>query len=71
MFEDEGCVYMVMELLRGGELFDKIQEERFFSEKDAAAILYIVASTINYLHANGVSGFLLHVNGQNYDLMLE
>lgn len=35
-FEDEKKVYLVTELCRGGELFDKIIEEDYFSEKVAA-----------------------------------
>ena len=31
-FEDEKNVYLVTEICRGGELFDKIIEEEFFSE---------------------------------------
>lgn len=37
-FEDEKNVYLVTELCKGGELFDKIIEEEFFSEKEAAVI---------------------------------
>ena len=37
-FEDEKNVYLVTEICRGGELFDKIIEEEFFSEKEAALI---------------------------------
>lgn len=32
-FEDEKYIYLVTELCRGGELFDKILEEDCFSEK--------------------------------------
>ena len=37
-FEDDKNVYLVTEICRGGELFDKIIEEEFFSEKEAAII---------------------------------
>lgn len=37
-FEDERNVYLITELCKGGELFDKIIEEEFFSEKVAARL---------------------------------
>lgn len=46
---------MVTELMQGGELLDKILRQRFFSEREASAVLQIVAKTVEYLHANGVS----------------
>jgi calcium-dependent protein kinase len=37
-FEDEKNVYLITELCRGGELFDRIIKEEFFSEKVAARL---------------------------------
>ena len=37
-FEDDKNVYLVTELCKGGELFDKIIEKEYFSEKEAAKI---------------------------------
>ena len=37
-FEDEKNVYLITEICKGGELFDKIIEEEYFSEKVAAKI---------------------------------
>lgn len=37
-FEDSKNVYLITELCRGGELFDRIIENEFFSEKVAAKI---------------------------------
>jgi len=37
-FEDDKNIYLVTELCRGGELFDKIIEEEYFSEKTSARI---------------------------------
>jgi calcium-dependent protein kinase len=44
----------VTELCYGGELFDRISEEQYFSEKDAANILKQVLSAINYCHSRMV-----------------
>ena len=37
-FEDDKNVYLVTEICRGGELFDRIIENEFFSEKESAKI---------------------------------
>ena len=37
-FEDDKNVYLITEICKGGELFDKIIEEEYFSEKVAARI---------------------------------
>lgn len=37
-FEDSRNVYLVTELCTGGELFDRIIAEEFFSEKESARI---------------------------------
>lgn len=52
---------MVTELMLGGELLDKILRQRFFSEKEASAVLQIVAKTVEYLHSNGVSSLMIEL----------
>jgi len=47
-------VYLVTELMRGGELLDKILRQKFFSEREASAVLQTVAKTVHYLHSQGV-----------------
>ncbi|KAA0203253.1 hypothetical protein HAZT_HAZT001282, partial [Hyalella azteca] len=56
VYEDEQRVYLVLELLQGGELLDKILRQKFFSEKEASAVLQTLASAVRYLHHNGVCG---------------
>lgn len=52
---DEGrYVYLVMELMKGGELLDKILRQKFFSEREASAVLYTITKTVHYLHCQGV-----------------
>lgn len=52
---DEGrFVYLVMELMKGGELLDKILRQKFFSEREASAVLYTITKTVHYLHCQGV-----------------
>uniref|UniRef100_A0A8C4HSL9 non-specific serine/threonine protein kinase n=1 Tax=Dicentrarchus labrax TaxID=13489 RepID=A0A8C4HSL9_DICLA len=52
---DEGrYVYLVTELMKGGELLDKILRQKFFSEREASAVLYTITKTVDYLHCQGV-----------------
>jgi len=54
MFETKPKLYMVMELLTGGELFDRIVLKGNYSEKEASNVIKNVASAIQYLHSIGV-----------------
>lgn len=47
-------LYLVMELVSGGELFDKIVEKGSYSEKDACSIVLKVVDAIRYLHAMNI-----------------
>jgi calcium-dependent protein kinase len=47
-------IYSNFRLCYGGELFDKISEEQFFSEVDAAHIMKQVLSAINYCHTRNI-----------------
>ncbi|KAK6473639.1 ribosomal protein S6 kinase alpha-6 isoform X1 [Huso huso] len=52
---DEGrFVYLVTELMKGGELLDKILRQKYFSEREASAVLYTITKTVDYLHCQGV-----------------
>ncbi|XP_044756566.1 ribosomal protein S6 kinase 2 beta isoform X2 [Coccinella septempunctata] len=54
VFEDAGKVYMVLQLLRGGNLLDYMMKRRFLQEIEAAAILRYLVNAVAYLHENGV-----------------
>lgn len=54
MHEDNVYVYLVMELLRGGELLDRILAIQQMSESEASAVLRTVVSAVAYLHEHGV-----------------
>lgn len=47
--------YLVMELVQGKELFDKIVERGQYSEKDAAHIVRQILSAVEYLHKNDIA----------------
>ena len=38
-FEDKRSYSVIMDMCNGGELFDKIAEEQYFSEQDAPKII--------------------------------
>lgn len=40
--------------MKGGELLDKILRQKFFSEREASAVLHTITKTVEYLHAQGV-----------------
>jgi calcium/calmodulin-dependent protein kinase I len=50
VYEDEKVFNLVIELVTGGELFDKIVELEYYSEKDAAGLTQQIVSIVNYLH---------------------
>ncbi|XP_064206816.1 ribosomal protein S6 kinase alpha-3 isoform X3 [Anguilla rostrata] len=54
VYDDGRSVYLVTELMKGGELLDKILRQKFFSEREASAVLHTIAKTVEYLHVQGV-----------------
>lgn len=54
VYDNGDKVYLVTELMKGGELLDKILRQKFFSEREASAVLQTVAKTVHYLHSLGV-----------------
>uniref|UniRef100_A0A8C2I8N6 non-specific serine/threonine protein kinase n=1 Tax=Cyprinus carpio TaxID=7962 RepID=A0A8C2I8N6_CYPCA len=54
VFDDGRSVYLVTELMKGGELLDKILRQKFFSEREASAVLHTITKTVEYLHIQGV-----------------
>ncbi|XP_029459249.1 ribosomal protein S6 kinase alpha-3 isoform X1 [Rhinatrema bivittatum] len=54
VYDDGKYVYLVTELMKGGELLDKILRQKFFSEREASAVLHTITKTVEYLHTQGV-----------------
>ena len=49
-YQDRRYYYMVEEYCSGGDLFDYIQKEKFFTEKKAGTIFNQLLSAVNHLH---------------------
>eukprot|EP00005_Dracoamoeba_jomungandri_P006449 CAMPEP_0174261642 /NCGR_PEP_ID=MMETSP0439-20130205/11689_1 /TAXON_ID=0 /ORGANISM="Stereomyxa ramosa, Strain Chinc5" /LENGTH=312 /DNA_ID=CAMNT_0015346149 /DNA_START=62 /DNA_END=1000 /DNA_ORIENTATION=+ len=55
MVECEDKLYFVMELVTGGELFDRIVEKGSYSEEDAKTLVRKIVSAIEYLHQKNIA----------------
>jgi len=50
IFETDATIYIVMEIISGGELFDKIVELTHYSEKEASNLVTQILKGIQHLH---------------------
>jgi serine/threonine protein kinase len=53
-FQTDYSLYIVMELVRGGDLFDRIVLRGRYNEQDARVIMAKVLSATQYLHDNNI-----------------
>ncbi|XP_037077285.1 calcium/calmodulin-dependent protein kinase type 1-like isoform X2 [Pollicipes pollicipes] len=53
-YEDKHKVYLVMEIVTGGELFDRIVEKGSYTEKDASNLIRQVLAAVDFMHEQGV-----------------
>ncbi|GMI03052.1 hypothetical protein TrLO_g8891 [Triparma laevis f. longispina] len=51
VFEDAKAVYLVMELMEGGDLFDRIIKLGFYEEGKARKVMRRLLSSVSYLHS--------------------
>lgn len=54
-FEETSTYYLVMETMRGGELFDRIVAKAYYNEKEARDTCKIVLEAVQYCHENHVA----------------
>jgi len=54
IFESPKHVYLVMELVTGGELFQRIIQKKVFTEEDAVRIITDLCEGLKYLHNLGI-----------------
>lgn len=54
VFEETDSICLVMELAKGGEIFDRLIELGSFSERETAALIVQLLCALNYLHELGI-----------------
>lgn len=76
-FETPNNLYLVTDLARGNELFDRIYHKGSFYESDAANIIYSIVSGVAYLHSHGIvhrdlkpENLLFHTPDEDSDLLI-
>lgn len=67
VYDNSKQVFLVTELMRGGELLDRILKQKFFSEREASAVLHTITKTVEYLHSQGVRRNTQHTNCTHLD----
>jgi len=46
---------MILEMMTGGELFDRIVEKEHYSEKEACEVIRPIVDAIRYCHSMGIA----------------
>ena len=54
LFETDSHLYIILELVKGGELFERVVERGCYTEKDASAAVRELCEAVAYLHENDV-----------------
>ena len=47
-------MYLVLEYLQGGELFDRIRQKKKFTEAEASSLMRKIVSAVAFMHSKGV-----------------
>ncbi|EGG19257.1 putative protein serine/threonine kinase [Cavenderia fasciculata] len=55
VYETKKHLHLVLELVKGGELFEKIVQRGEYSEGDACKIVRQIVSAVGHLHENGIA----------------
>lgn len=55
VYDEPEHYYLVTEIMRGGELFDRIVNKTFYNEKEARDVCRILFEALSYCHRNNVA----------------
>jgi len=55
VYENEQYIYLVLELVKGGELYDKIVEEGEYTEDETKEVVIQIIAAVEYLHQNQIA----------------
>ncbi|CAK0907927.1 unnamed protein product [Prorocentrum cordatum] len=78
VYEEPEMLYLIMECMEGGELFDRIVKLKTFREQDAAETVNQMLLAVNYLHSHGMvhrdlklENFLYDKKGSNHIKLID
>jgi calcium-dependent protein kinase len=54
VYESKNNIHLILELLKGGELFNQIKEKGHFSENYAAKIMKNLLTALSAIHKNNI-----------------
>lgn len=54
-FDEKECYFLVMELMSGGDLFDRIGTKKTYDERDARALCQKMLDSMLFIHENNVA----------------
>ena len=54
-FEERECYFLIMELMSGGDLFDRIGAKKCYTENDARSLCRKMLESVRYCHENSVA----------------
>jgi calcium/calmodulin-dependent protein kinase I len=55
VFSDRNTLFLVMELVRGGDLFDRIIKVSRYSEDSAKAVMVQVLDAMHFMHSKNIA----------------
>ncbi len=55
VFEEKKYLHLILELVKGGELFDRIVDQGELNEPDCVTVLLQIISAVKYLHDKGIA----------------
>ena len=53
-FDEGGNLYLILEYLQGGELFERILEKEHYTEKEARDAVFVFLSALKHMHDRGI-----------------